>query len=191
MLYTRALENVVLWGLLALPLAELAAVCVLTLDKLPPQRRGGLFALFFTLLGLALALFGGEWLLGLAGLTYRTWLRAGLAAVLWLAGLSAGLMTVAYAGRWLSDGRKNMVVGLSGFCLASAMLAGTVLGGLWALGPSEQVVSYAGQRVILGAWGWGSGYQLYEYHGPLVRGSGPFLVDWDESLVEGAANAPW
>lgn len=194
MMYTRALENVILWGLLALPLAELAAVCVLTLDKLPPQQRRGLFALFFIMLGLAAVLFGGEWLLGRSGLTYRTWFRAGLGAVLWLVGLAAGIMTVAYAGRWLTGrgkGTKGVVTGLSAFCLASAMLVGTVLGGLWALGPSEQVVAYAGQKAILGAWGWGSGYQLYEYHGPLVRGAGPFLVDWDESLVEGTVNVPW
>ena len=38
-----------LWG----PLLLLAAVCVATLNKLEAQRRRGLFALFFTMLGVA------------------------------------------------------------------------------------------------------------------------------------------
>lgn len=38
------------------PLLELLAVCVLTLGKLPSQRRKGLLTLFFVMLGLAAAL---------------------------------------------------------------------------------------------------------------------------------------
>lgn len=191
MLYTRALENVILWGLLVLPLAELTVLCLFTLNNLPPQRRRGLFALFFIMLALAVVLFGGALALNRYGLAWRTWFQEGLSFILWLAGLTTGTMTVGYAGRWLARRGgtvKRAITVLSSLCLASTLLVGTLLGGLWALGPSEQVVSYAGERVILGKWI--SSCQLYSYHGPLVRGAGPLLVDWDESLVEWAVNVP-
>lgn len=190
MMYTRALENVILWGLLVFPMMELAALCILTLRRLPAQRRTGLLALFIVLLGLSAALFGGAWALRRFGLTWRTWLQEMLSAVLWLVGLVTGTMTVGYAGRWLSErGRaaKSVVTGLSIFCLVSAMLMGTLLGGLWAMGPGEQVVAYRGEKMILGKWIWhDTGYELYEYHGPLVRGAGPVLIDWDWREIEGA-----
>ena len=175
---------------LLLPLIELAALCVLTLDKLPPQRRRGLFALFFTLLGLAAVLFGGTWVLDWFGLTWRTWFREGLSVVLWLVGLVTGIVTVGYAGRWLVQRGgivKGVVTGLSALCLVSAMFVGTIMGGLWCLGPGEQVVTYQGERVILGTWTWmGTSYELYEYHGPLVRGAGPMAPDFQLIDVEGA-----
>ena len=190
MLYTRALENVILWGLLVLPLAELAVLCVLTLRSLPAQRRRGLLALFIVLLALSAVLFGGAWMLRRFGLTWRTWFQEILSAVLWLAGLASGIATVGYAGRWLSErgeAVKSVVTGLSVCCLASAMLMGTLLGGLWAMGPGEQVVTCKGQKMILSKWIWhDTGYELYDYHGPLVRGAMPALVDWDWQEVEGA-----
>lgn len=190
MLYTRALENVILWGLLVLPLIELAAMCVLTLCRLPVQRRKGLPALFIVLLVLAVVLFGGAWALRKFGLTWRTWFQEMLSAVLWLVGLVTGITTAAYAGRWLSErGKavKSVVTGLSVCCLVCAMLVGTLLGGLWAMGPGEQVVAYQGEKMILGKWIWNdTGYELYEYHGPLVRGAGPILIDWDWREIEGA-----
>lgn len=174
-----------LWG----PLLVLAGVCVVTLDKLEPQRRRGLLALFFTMLALAAVLFGGSAVLGRYGLAWRTWAQEGLAVLLWLAGLSTGILTVAYGGRWLRDWRAGWgraAVCLSGLCLASAMVFGTVLGGLWVMGPGEQVVTYRGQKAILGKWVWmETSYELYAYHGPLVRGAGPLEVDWDWALVEG------
>ena len=188
-LLTQALDELMLFLLLWVPLLVLASVFLLTLDKLEPRRRRGLFPLFAAMLVLAAALFGGAWLLGRYGLAWRTWFQWGLSGLLWLAGLAAGAATVGYAGRWLEEkGRavKTTVTGLSALCLASAMLVGTVLGGLWCLGPMEQVVTYGGQRVILGRWV--SSCELYEYHGPLVRGAGPMLADWDESLIEGAMN---
>lgn len=183
---------VFLWG----PLLALAAVCVITLDRLEPKRRRGLFALFFILLGLALALFGGELVLGRYGLTWRTWFREGMSAVLWLVGLATGLLTVIYARRWLRElfppAKGAVLVGLAGFCLASAMFVGSAAGALWCMGPGEQVVTYAGRKAILGTWTWMErSYELYEYHGPLVRGAGPMLADWDESLVAGAVDVPW
>lgn len=126
----------VLWG----PLAVLAAVCLLTLDHLPPDRRRGLFALFFIVLGLAAVLFGGAWTLGLNGLVWRTWVQEGMSAALWVVGLATGVLTVVYARRWLPEWRKGWgttVVDLSVFCLVSAMLVGTVIGGMWCLGPAE------------------------------------------------------
>lgn len=190
MLYTRALENVILWGLLVFPFAELTVLCLLTLNNLPPQRRRGLFALFFTMLGVAAVLFGGAWGLDVCGFAWRTWFQEGLSLILWLLGLTTGVTTVGYAGRWLVQrGRmvKHMVTVLSALCLVSAMFVGTVLGGLWCLGPGEQVVTYEGQKMILGKWTWmETSYLLYEYHGPLVRGAVPKGMDWDWSLLEGA-----
>ena len=41
--------------------------------------------------------------------------------------------------------------------------------------------------MILGKWVWlDASYELYEYHGPLIRGAEPAMADWDWSLVEGA-----
>ena len=183
----RVLQNMVLWGLLALPLLELAVVCVLTLNRLPRRRRRGLFALFVFMLGLAAVLFGGAWVLDRNGLAWRTWPQNGLSLILWLVGLTTGIMTVAYAGRWLSERRKGIVTGLSAFCLVCAMFLGTILGGLWCAGPGEQVVTYQGRRMILGKWVWlDTSYELYEYHGPLVRGAGPAVPDFDPADVEGA-----
>ena len=138
------------------------------------------------MLALAAALFGGAWLLARFGLVWRTWVREGLAVLLGLSGLSTGILTVAYARRWLG-GVKGPVTALCGFCLAGAMFSCSVLGLLWAMGPGEQVVTYRGQKAILGKWVWmETSYELYAYHGPLVRGAGPLEVDWDPDLVEGA-----
>lgn len=173
-----------LWG----PLLLLAAVCVATLNKLEAQRRRGLFALFFTMLGVAAVLFGGAWGLEGLGLVWRTWFREGLSVILWLLGLATGILTIVYARRWLDrreGSAKSVVTGLSAFCLALAMFTGSVTGLLWAMGPGEQVVVYDGQKMILGKWVWmDTSYSLYEYHGPLVRGAAP-RVDWDWDLLEG------
>lgn len=183
----QVMQNVFLWGLLVLPLVELAVVCVVTLKRLPPQRRKGLFALFFIMLGLALVLFGGAWVLDRNGLAWRTLFQNGLSLILWLVGLTTGVMTVAYAGRWPPERSKGIVTGLSAFCLISAMFVGTILGGFWCMGPGEQVVTYQGRKMILGKWVWmDTSYQLYEYHGPLVRGAGPAVVDFQLDDVEGA-----
>ena len=185
-LYFQLVQNAVLWGLLVLPLLELAALCITTLNRLPSQRRRGLFALFFIMLGLTAVLFGGAWVLDRNGLAWRTWFQMCLSFVLWLVGLTTGSMTVAYAGRWLSERRKGIVMGLSVFCLICAMFVGTIVGGLWSMGPGEQVVTYQGRKMILGKWIWqDTSYILYEYHGPLVR-SGPAVVNFQLDDVEGA-----
>ena len=187
---TRAFADLMLFLFLWGPLMELGLLCLLTLNHLPPQRRRGLFALFFSLLGLAGVLFGGAWMLEAHGLTWRTWFQGGLSLILWLTGLTTGIMTVIYAGRWLSErgkGVKTVVTALSALCFVSAMAVGTVLGGLWCLGPGEQVVTYEGRRMVLGKWTWmDTSYELYEYHGPLVRGAGPAVDDFRLIDVEGA-----
>ena len=185
--YFQLVQNAALWGLLILPLLELAVVCVVTLIYLPSQRRRGLFALFFIMLGLTAVLFGGAWVLDRNGLAWRTWFQMCLSFVLWLVGLTTGSMTVAYAGRWLPERRKGIVMGLSVFCLICAMFVGTIVGGLWSMGPGEQVVTYQGRRMILSKWGWlDSSYVLFEYHGPLVRSAGPAVVNFRLFDVEGA-----
>lgn len=174
-----------LWG----PLAVLSAVCALTLRKLEPKRRRGLLPLLVVMLALAAALFGGEWALARFGLAWRTWVREGLAALLWLAGLSTGLLTVICGGRWLPEWRAGWgraVVCLSGLCLAGAMFSCSVLGALWCMGgPGEQVGTCQGQRVVQGTWTWlDTSYALYEYHGPLVRGAEP-IAHGLEPLLDG------
>jgi len=186
-------ETLWLWLLLWLPLLVLSAVCVVTLDRLEPKRRRGLFALFSIMLGLAAALFGGALLLEKNGLAWRTWVQEGMSGALWVAGLTTGTLTIVYARRWLPERHKTagkIAVGLSALCLVSAMLVGTVLGGLWSMGPGEEVGTYQGRKVVQGKWTWQEcTYELYEYHGPLIRGSQSFL--WGESpLLDGAAAGP-
>ena len=169
-----------LWG----PLLVLAAVCVLTLSKLEPQRRRGLLPLLAAMLVLAAVLFGGAWLLARLGLAWRTWAQEGLAALLWLAGLSTGILTGVYARRWL-DGAKGPATWLCGFCLAGAMFSCSVLGLLWSLGPGETVGDYQGRKVVQGRWVWlDTSYALYEYRGPLVRGAEP-IAQGLEPLIDG------
>lgn len=55
----RIWGDLMLFLFLLAPLLELLAVCVLTLGKLPSQRRKGLLTLFFVMLGLAAALWCG------------------------------------------------------------------------------------------------------------------------------------
>lgn len=185
-MWKELLPVVLLW----LPLLELTAVCVVALNGLEPLRRRGLFALFFTLLALTAVLFGGAMALGWSGLAWRTWFQEGLSVILWLVGLATGILTVVYGKRWMvqrwQPKRAELGMTVTLFCLVSAMLVGTVVGGLWAMGPGEQEVAYRGQRMILGTWTWmEKSYSLYEYRGPLVRGDVP-VPDWDLSQLEGA-----
>lgn len=173
-----------LWG----PLLLLAAVCVTTLNRLEPQRRRGLFPLFFIMLGLGTVLFGGAWVLDRCSLVWRIRPQMGMASALWLIGLLTGVLTVVYAKRWLLKwhrARGRAVVCLSALCLASVMLAGTFLGGLWCVGPGEEVGTYQGRKVVQGRFSWHEvTYDLYEYHGPLVRERDSFK--WSESpLLDG------
>lgn len=189
-LLTQVQEALLPAVLLWLPLLELAAVCVVALNELEPPRRRGLFPLFVVMLAMAAVLFGGAAALGHYGLAWRTWVQEGLSVILWLVGLVTGILTVAYGKRWMAQRwppkRAELGMTVTLFCLVSAMFVGTVMGGLWAMGPGEQVVAYKGQKMILGTWTWmEKSYSLYEYRGPLVRGDVP-VPDWDPSWLEGA-----
>lgn len=188
-LMNQAWEELILFLALWGPLLVLAAVCVTTLNELPPPRRRGLFALFFALLPLAALLFGGAAVLGRCGLAWRTWVQEGLGGVLWLVGLSAGTLTVLYGRRWLPERHGiwgRVLVGLSALCLVSAMVFGTVIGGLWCLGPGETVGTYQGRKVVQGSFTFmEASYAVYEYHGPLARGARS--IAWGEApLLDGA-----
>lgn len=178
---------VLLWLLWRLPLAAMLviwAVCVLR----RPEKRWVLLALFAAAAALAAVLFGGRWLLEQNGLTYRTWLLEGLSIVLWAAGLALGILTVRRFHDWLKESRPKLAawgMALGLYCLICVMLSGTVLGGLWAMGPGEEVGFYHGRQVVQGRWTWmETSYNLYEYHGPLVRGV--HSITWGEGpLLDG------
>lgn len=173
-LLTQLWEELLTFLTLFLPFLVLGTVCIMTLNELPPQRRRGLFALFFTMLGIAAVLFGGAWMLDQNGLAWRTWFQEGMSVVLWVVGLVTGTLTVLYSRRWLPERHHTagkVVVCLSGLCLVSAMFVGTIVGGLWCLGPGEQVGTYQGQKVVQGRYSFmEDSYAIFEYHGPLVRG---------------------
>lgn len=173
-----------LWG----PLMALAAMCLLCVIYLPKAERPGLMPLSAVMLTLAAALFGGVWLLGWQGLTYRTWLKEGLSAALWAVGLTTGVLTVRFFYRLLEKRCPKLApwgMALALLCLLNALWMGTMLGGLWAIGPNEQTITYQGQTVVQCTDAFlGNYYELYEYHGPLVRGSrclvweeGPFAAE--------------
>lgn len=174
------------WILWRLPLAAMLviwAVCVVR----HPQRRRALLASFAAAAALAAVLFGGRWLLEQNGLTYRTWLLEGLSIVLWAAGLALGILTVRHFHGWLKETRPKLApwgMALGLYCLVCVMLSGTVLGGLWAIGPGEEVGFYHGRQVVQGRWTWmETSYDLYEYHGPLVRGV--HSIAWGEEPLLG------
>lgn len=149
------------WILWRLPLAAMLVIWAVCAVRRPGKRRV-LLALFAAAAALAAVLFGGRRLLEQNGLTYRTWLLEGLSIVLWAAGLALGL-----------------------YCLVCVMLCGTIIGGLWAAGPGEEVGFYHGRQVVQGRWTWmETSYNLYEYHGPLVRGVNS--IAWGEGpLLDG------
>lgn len=168
---------------LYLPLTVLAALDILCLVRLPREGRRGLLWATVLLAVSAALLFPGEWALNARGLTWRTIPKELLCTVTWLSGLAAGVLTVWYVGRcpfpkeWLVPASRT----LGALCLASAMLFGSVVGLLWAMGPGEQVTAYQGRQVVQGRFSWvgNVSYSLYEYHGPLVRGKEP-LETWAE-----------
>lgn len=161
------------WTLWRLPLAAMLVIWAVCVARCPGKRRA-LLALFAVTAALAAVLFGGRWLLEQNGLTYRTWLLEGLSIVLWAAGLALGILTVRHFHSWLKETLPKLApwgMALGLYCLVCVMLCGTVLGGLWAIGPGEEVGFYHGRQVVQGRWTWmETSYDLYKYHGPLVRG---------------------
>lgn len=175
------------WLLWWLPLAAMVVLWTVCMVRLPGKRRG-LLALLAGTAAVAAVLFGGRWLLERSGLTWRTWLQEGLSVVLWALGLAVGVVTVQRFYALLRERRTKLAswgMALGLYCLVCVMLSGTVLGGLWAMGPGETVGHYQGRQVVQGEWTWmETSYNLYEYHGPLVRGSLP--IAWsEEPLLNG------
>lgn len=165
---------------LVISLVGLLGIWGFSVVRLPVSGRKYLFPAGIAVFLIALLLFGGEQLMGYAGVTWRHWTRLTLSWLLWLAGLTAGCMTVRYAVR-LSE-RENVgwcVRGIAGLCLVLAMLLGSILGGSWALGPSEQVGTWNGHKVVQESHTFlDSYYELYEYRGPFVRGTE--CLKWSE-----------
>lgn len=160
---------------LYLPLGVLCVLCALCLAKLGGSRRRGLLPAVLVMIFCAVVLFVGEWLLKRNGLTWRNVPKLTLCSILWLTGLSSGVLTVRYVTRWLNGVQPKLALwgtALTLYCLICVMGAGTLLGGLWSVGPSEQVGTWQEQTVVQGKWSWmETTYDVYEYHGPLVRGT--------------------
>lgn len=176
-----------LWG----PLGVLAALCAAGLVKLPSAQRRGLLSVTVGMTALAAVLFGGAWLLEQNDLSWRTVPQEIMSFALWGLGLTAGVLTVWYTARWASRRWPKGYLWLQALgigCLLSVMWVGTILGGLWAMGPGEQVGTWHGQRVVQGKWTFmETSYSVYEYHGPLVRGR---ELAWGEApLLDGAEDA--
>ncbi len=160
--------------LLVVPLVVLTAQWALALKRLPPERRRGLLPVGCVMFAVAALLFGGEWLLGLSGLAWRFIPLWTLALLLWLLGWAAGILTILDTYR-RAERHRDALTGLAIFCFAAAMFMGTILGGFWVMhkAPSvERVGEYEGRTVVETGIPWDGGYHIYEYHGPLVRGSG-------------------
>lgn len=176
------------WIFLYVPLAVLAALCVLCLAKLPGTRRRGLLPVAACLAVCVAVLFGGAWLLGALGLEWRMAPKLVLGCIVWGLGLAAGILTARYTARWLREHRPKLKVPgltLALWCLVSAMGAGTVLGGVWAAVPAEQVGTWQGQTVVQGTLGLlKETYEVYEYRGPFVRGAEPLAGSGEPMLEE-------
>lgn len=180
-------------ALLLGPFCLLLAAWGLCVWKLPEKRKWLLIA-GLPEGALAAVLFGGDWLLGQYGLTWRLIPREIMAALLWFGGLWLGVLVVLDTVRLARKFRTNLApwAGVfAGLCLAGAMLVGTVLGALWFLPlPGETVGTMDGQRVVQGVFSyWDSpdkGYAAYAYHGPLVRGTA-YLTEAEDGLFLGGA----
>lgn len=170
------------WVFLHLPLAVLVVLCALCLAKLPSGRRRGLLPVTATLAACGAVLFGGAWLLGRFDLEWRMIPKAVLGLAVWVLGLASGILTARYIGRWIAGHRPKLALwgqALALYCLISVMGVGSIVGGLWALIPDEQVGTWQGQTVVQCAWTFmGSSYAVHEYYGPLVRGAD--ALAWSE-----------
>lgn len=179
--------TVFLW----LPLLILAAFCVLCLVNLPENRRRGLLPAALAMTVCAAVLLGGAWLLGRFGLTWRMIPKVSAGLLLWAMGLTSGVLTVRFTGRWLTERRPKLAVygqALALYCLISVMGAGSVLGGLWAFGVTEEVGTWRGERVVQGHNF--LTYEVYEYYGPLIRGVD--ALGWSEDpMIEESREQAW
>ena len=173
--------------LLYLWLILLIVIWLWCVIRIPRGERRGLLPAGAAVFLWGAVLFLGQWLLESRGLTWRIGPRMVLCVLTWTSGLTAGVLTVRNVPRALREKRAGIrwgVLALSAFCLFMSMWFGTIMGGLWAIGPSEEVGVWQGKKVVQGELGWlDVSYAVYEYHGPLVRGS-ESLAWGMESLLE-------
>ncbi len=176
------------------PFCLLLAAWGLCVWKLPEKRKW-LLTVGLAEGGLALVLFGGDWLLGRFGLTWRLIPREIAAAVLWCGGLWLGVLVVRATVRLVREKVRPALSpwagAFTGVILAWAMFVGTVLGALWFLPfPGEVVGTMDGEIVVQGVFSyWDTtekGYAAYAYHGPLVRGTA-YLTESEDGLFLGGA----
>ena len=158
--------------ILLLSLAVLLCIWIFSVVHLSGAKRKYLFPAGVAVFFIAFILFGGELLMNSAGVTWRQWVRLTLSWLLWLAGLTAGCLTVRYAVYTSKDENTGWWVrGIAGLSLVFAMLCGSVLGGLWAIGPSEEVGTWNSHKVVQESHTFlDSYYEIYEYRGPFIRG---------------------
>jgi len=172
--------------MLYLWLILLVAIWLCCVIKIPSEERCGLLPAGLSVILFALILFGGEWLLKSQDLTWRNWPKIILCVLTWVSGLTAGVLTVRDVPRVFKQkgaAIRGIARAFAVFCLFMTMWFGTIMGGLWAMGPSEKVGTWQGRKVVQGKWVWmDTSYELYEDHGPLVRGNkglawgeGPFF----------------
>ena len=192
------MAHIVSWifgrALLLGPFCLLLAAWGLCVWKLPEKRKW-LLITGLSESALALVLFGGDWVLGRFGLTWRLIPREIAAGVLWCGGLWLGVLVVRAMARLAREkvrpGFGPWAGAFMALCLEAAMLVGTVLGALWFLPlPGEEVGAMGGQTVVQGVFTyWDSpdrGYAVYAYHGPLVRGTAS-LAESEDGLFAGGA----
>lgn len=181
------------WIFLHLPLIVLVILCALCLTKLPRGRRRGLFPAAGAMAACGAVLLGGAWLLGRLDLEWRMTPKVVLGLALWALGLVSGILTARYTARWLSERRPKLSLwgaALALYCLISVMGAGSILGGLWALIPGEQVGTWQGQTVVQCAWTFmGNSYAVHEYYGPLIRGADALAWSEEPMIEEGKEQA--
>ncbi len=166
--------------LLIVPLIVLTVLWALALKHLPPERRRGLLPVGCVMFAVAALLFGGEWILERFGLTWRYVPVWTLSLLLWCLGWAAGVLTIFGTYR-RTERHRDALTGVTIFCFIAAMGVGTIAGGVWFLSvaPSREAVGeYQGQLVVQDGNAWDSGYRIYAYHGPLVRGKEPLA--WKE-----------
>ena len=182
-----------IWAALWAPLALLVGMALACLVRLAREQRRGLLAAALAVGCSAAVLFGGDWLLAGQGMTWRTAPLNGLCALIWAFGLAAGVLTVRYLPRLVRGRRPRLAVwaqALTLYCLISVMIFGSFLGLFWAAlvqdTGGERVGAYEGQRVVqvTSTWLGDTSYQLYEYHGPLVRGTESLAVSMEPFLEE-------
>lgn len=164
-----------------LPFTGLIGLWAVALVQLPGERRRGLLTVGIAVFVVAGVLFGGNWLLGQFGLTWRFAPLWAMSLLLWGLGWAVGVLTVRYTDRWSSEqapGKGGWLMALSLVCLLAAMSSGTVWGGLWTLDWSVETVGECEGRTAVQTYNGEMAYQLYAYYGPVVRGVEPLA--WGE-----------